>query len=119
MRALVTGASGFVGGVVCHALLERGDEAFALVRREGSAPAGTTAVVGDLADGDSLHAAVVSAAPDVVIHLAAEIATQRSEERIHEVNVLGTQRLVDACLVAPAPPKLVFTSTVVTGEAGG
>jgi nucleoside-diphosphate-sugar epimerase len=119
MRVLVTGASGFVGGVVCRALLDRGDEAIALVRREGSAPAGTAPVVGDLADGASLQAAVAAAAPDVVIHLAAEIATQRSEERIREVNVLGTQRLVDACLAAPAPPKLVFTSTVVTGEAGG
>lgn len=119
MRALVTGASGFVGGVVCRALLDRGDEVLALVRREGSEPAGTTAVRGDLADGASLAAAVAAAAPDVVLHLAAEIASQRSEERIREVNVTGTQRLVDACAAAPAPPKLVFTSTVVTGEAGG
>jgi nucleoside-diphosphate-sugar epimerase len=119
MRALVTGASGFVGGVVCRALLDRGDEVLALVRREGSQPAGTTGVGGDLADGASVAAAVQQAAPDVVFHLAAEIASQKSEARIHEVNVEGTRRLVEACRTAATPPKLVFTSTVVTGEAGG
>lgn len=119
MRALVTGASGFVGGVVCARLLEQGNEVFALVRRDGSAPAGTTAVRGDLADAGSLAAAVSEAAPEVVFHLAAEIASQKSEERIREVNVGGTRRLVEACLAVPASPKLVFTSTVVTGEADG
>jgi nucleoside-diphosphate-sugar epimerase len=119
MRALVTGASGFVGGAVCARLLEPGDEVFALVRRAGSAPAGTTALLGDLGDGAALETAIAAAAPDVVFHLAAEIASQRNEERIREVNVEGTRRLVAACRAAPAPPKLVFTSTVVTGEAGG
>jgi nucleoside-diphosphate-sugar epimerase len=119
MRALVTGASGFVGGVVCRELLERGDEVHALVRREGSAPAGTTAVRGDLSDEASLRAALDAAAPGVVLHLAAEIASQRDEDRIREVNVEGTRRLVEACRAAAAPPKLVFASTVVTGEANG
>jgi nucleoside-diphosphate-sugar epimerase len=119
MRALVTGASGFVGGVVCRALLARRDEVYALVRREGSAPVGTVAVLADLSDGEALRAAVASAAPDVVFHLAAEIASQRSAARIDEVNVAGTRRLVEACAAAAVPPRIVFTSTVVTGEAGG
>lgn len=119
MRALVTGASGFLGGVVCRQLLERGDEVVALVRREGSAPAGTRAVLGDLSDAASLRAALEQVRPDVVFHLAAEIASQRSEERINEVNVEGTRRLVEACRAVDPSPKLVFTSTVVTGEAGG
>src|SRR4051812_9869261 len=76
MRALVTGASGFVGGIVCRRLLERGDEVHALVRRAGPAPAGTTPAPADLSDADALHAAVAAAAPDVVVHLAAEIASQ-------------------------------------------
>ena len=43
MRTLVTGASGFIGGVLSRRLLERGHEVVALVRRPGSEPPGTRA----------------------------------------------------------------------------
>jgi nucleoside-diphosphate-sugar epimerase len=119
MRVLVTGASGFVGGVACGQLRQRGHEVLALVRRPGSEPPGTTAVHADLTDAERLRAAVAEAAPEGVLHLAAEIASQRSEARIDEVNVEGTRRLLDACRAAGAAPKVVFTSTVVTGEADG
>src|ERR671937_1523013 len=118
MRILVTGASGFVGGVVCGELLARGHEVAALVRRPGSEPPGTNAVPADLTDGASLRAAIEEARPDCVIHLAAEIAAQRNEARIREVNVEGTRRLIEACLAA-GRPRVVFASTVVTGDAGG
>ena len=68
MRVLVTGASGFLGGVVCDELLERKHEVHALVRREGSQPPGTAALVGDLTDSGSLQSAVESAAPECVVH---------------------------------------------------
>ncbi|MGD0453281.1 MAG: NAD(P)-dependent oxidoreductase [Solirubrobacteraceae bacterium] len=124
MRALVTGASGFIGGVLCGQLLEREHEVVALVRRPGSEPAGTRRVVCELSDGPGLADALASARPDCVFHLAAEIASQRSERKVREVNVAGTQRLVDACLSLAgsepaAGPRLVFASTVVTGDAHG
>jgi nucleoside-diphosphate-sugar epimerase len=119
MRVLVTGASGFVGGVACAELRRRGHDVCALVRRPGSEPAGTKAVHGDLTDGAALERAVVEAAPEGVLHLGAEIASQRSEARIAEVNVDGTRRLLEACHASGREPKVVFTSTVVTGEAGG
>jgi nucleoside-diphosphate-sugar epimerase len=118
MRVLVTGASGFVGHAACRELLARGHEVRALVRRPGSQPEGTTAVAGDLTDADALGAAVRDAAPEGVVHLAAEIATQRDAERVRDVNVEGMRRLLEAC-AATGAPKVVFASTVVTGEAGG
>jgi nucleoside-diphosphate-sugar epimerase len=118
MRVLVTGASGFVGGVACDVLRDRGHEVHALVRRPGSHPAGTKAVTGDLADGDALAIAVSEASPEVILHLAAEIASQRNEDRIREVNVEGTRRLISAAEAAGVR-RIVFTSTVVTGEADG
>jgi nucleoside-diphosphate-sugar epimerase len=118
MRVLVTGASGFLGGAACARLLADGHEVQALVRRPGSEPAGTTAVAGDFADHSSVATAIAAAEPDVVLHLAAEIASQRSEERIDAVNVAGTRALLDACTKAGSP-RVVFTSTVVTGDAGG
>ncbi|MFL5780731.1 MAG: NAD-dependent epimerase/dehydratase family protein [Thermoleophilaceae bacterium] len=118
MKVLVTGASGFLGHAVCAELRERGHDVEALVRRPGSEPAGTRAVAGDLADGDALARVLDQARPDCVIHLAAEIASQRDEGRIHEVNVEGTRRLLDACAAAGGP-RFVFASTVVTGDARG
>ena len=118
MRVLVTGASGFLGRAACAELRSRGHESVALVRRPGSEPDGTRAVAGDLGDAASVDAAVAEAAPDCVVHLAAEIASQRDPKKIEDVNVGGTQRLIDACL-AHGRPRVVFTSTVVTGDPKG
>jgi nucleoside-diphosphate-sugar epimerase len=124
MRALVAGASGFIGGVLCAQLLEHGHEVAALVRRPGSAPAGTQELVAELSDGEGLARALAGTRPDCVFHLAAEIASQRSERKLREVNVEGTRRLLDACVAladgdAASGPRLVFASTVVTGDAHG
>jgi nucleoside-diphosphate-sugar epimerase len=123
MRVLVTGASGFIGDVLCEELLRRENEVIALVRREGLEPSGTRAVLADLGDGEGLARALAAERPGCVIHLAAEIASQRSQRKLEEVNVHGTKRLLDACLAAgddpAAGPRFVFCSTVVTGDARG
>ena len=118
MRVLVTGASGFIGGFVCAELLRHEHQVVALVRRPGSQPAGTTAVLGDLSTADGLNGVFDSTSVDCVIHLAAEIATQRSAAKINATNINGMRRLIDAC-EKHLVERFVFTSTVVTGEANG
>lgn len=118
MKAFVTGASGFLGHAVCAELRSRDHMVTSLVRRPGSEPDGTTAVQGDLSDQARLTGALRDAAPDCVIHLAAEIATQRDPAKIDEVNVNGTRRLLEACKAA-GQIRFLFVSTVVTGDAGG
>ncbi len=122
MRILVTGASGFIGHVTCAELRQRGHDVDALVRRPGTEPPGTTAVGGDLTS-EGLPEAIARSRPDCVIHLAAEIATQRDESKLQAVNVQGTGQLLDACRALAADgqagPRIVFASTVVTGDAAG
>jgi nucleoside-diphosphate-sugar epimerase len=118
MKVLVTGASGFLGGSVCAELGRREHEPVALVRRPGSCPADVAEVRGDLADAESLRAALADSKPDVVVHLAAEIASQRSAAKIQEANVDGTKRLLEAAESA-GTRRFVFASTVVTGDAHG
>jgi nucleoside-diphosphate-sugar epimerase len=118
MKVLVTGASGFLGGFACAELERRGHEVSALVRTAGSAPTGTTPVVADLTDGTGLTTALAKEQPEAIVHLAAEIATQRDAQRVREVNVEGTRRLLAAAIETGAP-RFLFTSTVVTGDAGG
>ena len=118
MRVLVTGASGFLGHAACSELASRGHEVLALVRRPGSEPPGTTAVSGDLEDGAALDTALASAGPRCVIHLAAEIASQRNASRIQA----GTWTARACCSRPPSKAgveRIVFASTVVTGEADG
>ncbi len=118
MKVLLTGASGFLGRFVAAELSSRGHQVDGLVRRLGSEPVGTTAVAGDLADSGSLQAALAKSTPECVIHLAAEIASQRDPAKILEANVEGTRRLI-AASEAAGVRRMLFTSTVVTGDAGG
>jgi nucleoside-diphosphate-sugar epimerase len=118
MKAFVTGASGFLGHAVCAELASRGHEVSALVRRPGSEPQGTNAVHGDLSRAATLTSALEQIRPDCVIHLAAEIATQRDVHKIDEVNVEGTRRLLSAC-TAVGGMRFMFISTAVTGDADG
>ncbi len=78
MKVLVTGASGFLGGKLCHALLRRGHSVRALVRRTSdlsSLPPPTTdggaleIVYGDVTDYPSLLAAFSGC--HVIFHAAA------------------------------------------------
>jgi nucleoside-diphosphate-sugar epimerase len=123
MRVLITGASGFIGGALSRQLLDGGHDVLALVRRPGTAPAGTAAVVADLGDGAALARTLEQAQPECVFHLAAEIASQRSEAKLRAVNVDGTRRLLQACTAlarnGESGPRFVFCSTVVTGDADG
>jgi GDPmannose 4,6-dehydratase len=72
-RALITGITGQDGGYLTELLQEKGYDVVGLVRPHSDAtvPAGVAVVSGDLADAESLRAAVLDTTPDELYHLAA------------------------------------------------
>ncbi|MFT5680652.1 MAG: dihydroflavonol-4-reductase [Myxococcota bacterium] len=111
MRALVTGASGFIGRILVRQLLDRGDDVVCLVRstsrRDGLEGAGF--VVGDIQDPDSLHTAM--AGVDVVFHLAS-LLKMPWKPAFQTVNVQGTSNIAAAAAAQPTPPTLVIVSSL-------
>lgn len=81
MRALITGINGFVGGHLAEHLLASGSwEVWGLARHPSGAqqPGGAQLVVADLANLEQTSAALESARPDVVFHLAGQSNVPRS-----------------------------------------
>jgi nucleoside-diphosphate-sugar epimerase len=111
-RALVTGATGFIGRHVVRRLLERGDQVRCLVRRQpqnGLASSGVEIVLGDVTRPESLRPVVRGV--DLVFHVAG--ATQVHTSRTYaRVNSEGTRHLAEACARLLTPPKLVYVSSL-------
>ncbi len=116
MKVLVTGASGFVGGAVTQALIERGYSVRALVR-PGSETTALTKMGVELAIGDILdEASLASAMNDVeaLFHVAAVYSySARDSRNTYRVNVDGVRSVLEAAGHAGVN-RAVYTSTVAT-----
>ncbi len=112
MRALVTGATGFVGHYLTAALGAQGDDVFAC-----SGPHDTEAFPLDLSDVATIRAALDLARPDVVFHLAAQTFVPdslESPQTTYETNVVGTANVARAIRdysESERMPRLLFTSS--------
>ena len=118
-RVLVTGATGFLGGHVCTALLERGVAVRGLVRRAGPLlPPGIDAVTaGDLADRAALRAALQGV--EGVIHLAARVhqpTVPGDDAAFRAVNVDGTRTLLEEAIAAGVRDFVFASSVKAVGE---
>ncbi len=103
----VTGATGLLGRAVLRARPGLG-AVRALVRDGSSAPDGVEVVRGHLLDRDALAKLVQGCSG--VLHLAAAMGSSPAEE-MHDINVNGTRRLLEAAEAAGVP-RFVFTSSV-------
>lgn len=118
MRALVTGANGFLGSAIVRALRQRGDEVLAGTRRPAPEleKLGARVVALDLADREALRNAFKNV--ECVFHVAAKTGVWGPRAEYVASNVTGTQNVIATC-EARRVPKLVFTSSpsVVFGGA--
>lgn len=112
-RALVTGATGFIGKQLVEALVARGDEAVCLVRASSDVQRlkqlGAKLVVGDVTQPESLPAAVADI--DVVYHLAG-LTKARSYEDYCRVNEMGVANVLAACAQRSSPPVMILVSSL-------
>lgn len=126
MNVLVTGAAGFLGQRLIHALLARNElrvdgkarpisriTAFDQAAPPAFADTRVRVCTGDLANPAALERAFEGGV-DSVFHLAAVVsgAAEADYDLGLHVNVDGTSALLDACRTQPKPPTFVFASSV-------
>ncbi|HLL53256.1 MAG TPA: NAD-dependent epimerase/dehydratase family protein [Myxococcaceae bacterium] len=116
MRALITGANGFLGHHLARRLTERGDTVRALVRggSDASALSGLDVekVEGDVTRPQSLRAAAEGV--DVVFHLAG-IRRAPTREAYFAVNADGTRAVCEAMVAAGARRLVLCSSLAAVG----
>jgi nucleoside-diphosphate-sugar epimerase len=125
-KIFVSGASGFIGTRLIQALIDRGHEIRALVRRPNPPPPPgydrsnaaplqheqVELVHGDITDRDSLRRAIEGCSR--VFHLAAYAKNwARHNKAFFDMNVQGTRNVLDAAREL-AVKKIVLTSTIMT-----
>ena len=119
---LVTGGCGFVGSRLCARLVADGHEVVILDNVSLGTPANLPAAVAarariveaDVRDVDALRRCMETYQPRTVVHLAAIHfipACNADPRRAIDVNVTGTQALLDACATAGAVEAVVLASS--------
>ena len=112
MTIALTGATGFVGRAVLDEAQRRGVTLRALTRRAQPACEGVQWVTGTLSDDTGLAQLVDGA--EAVIHVAG-LTNSPDPADFHEANVVGTQKLLEACRTARAK-RFVFVSSLSARE---
>lgn len=115
---LVTGAAGFLGSNVCAQLLERGEKVRAFVLEGDKAakyiPEEVEIFYGNLCDKESLEPffTVDEGVSSVCIHVASMVTVNPYYRKlVLDVNVGGTENIVDMCLEHKECQKLVYVSS--------
>jgi len=113
MKVLLTGGSGFVGGQLAKALVARGDQVVAMVRRsskvDGLKGLGIRIAVADLHTGDGVAEAAEGV--DAVQHVAG-VTKARTEEDYLRGNAETTRMLASVLSRLKHPPRLVICSSL-------
>lgn len=119
LRALVSGAGGFLGPAVCERLRAQGWHVLALLRKRRAGPWDET-VEHTLAEGKDLR---LAGPIDAVLHLAgrahALTETPGEEEAYFRTNVGGTEELLKASQRAGVRRFVLFSSVKAHGEETG
>ena len=123
-RVFVTGHTGFKGSwmvawlrragavVTGYSLAPEADRPSLFVL--AGAERGITSVIGDIRDGAALAAAMTAAAPEIVMHMAAQSLVRRSyREPVDTIatNVVGTAMVLEATRAVPSVKAIVVVTS--------
>lgn len=127
MNVLITGGAGFIGSNMAARRLDCGDKVtiydnLSRPRTDHnlawlqSLPAASRLrfVRGDIRDVAALSAAVDAARPDLIVHMASQVAVTMSvtdPRHDFEVNAWGTFNVLEAARRTPNPPAVFYAST--------
>ena len=111
LRALVTGATGFIGAHLCRRLEEAGETVFTVSRR---ATSGSRHVVADLTDPVEARRVIEQTAPDVVYHLASAVTGARDLAAVWPTFAAnaGSAVAVMAAAAAAGCPRVVLAGSM-------
>ncbi len=124
MKFLITGGCGFLGSNIAAEIIKRGEELFLFdnLYRSGSEKnlgwlktrGRLTYIHGDIRNEGDVSRAVKAASPDVVFHLAGQVAMTTSIQNPRldfEVNALGTLNLLEAVRKLAPKAAVIYSST--------
>lgn len=118
MQICITGATGFLGGYVAEACVERGHQVSALVQPGWDSSLLSSIGVelhnADLRDRDSLQRGLTGC--DLILHVAAKVGDWGSWRDFCEVNVEGSKNLYEAAVAVGVPRAVHVSSTAVYGK---
>lgn len=113
-KVFLTGHTGFKGGWLSLWLQQLGAEVTGYALQAPTVPSlfevanvaqGMISIIGDIRDADALSGAMREAAPDIVIHMAAQPLVRRSYANpveTYSTNVMGTVNLLEAVRQTPS-----------------
>ncbi|MBR3952188.1 MAG: NAD-dependent epimerase/dehydratase family protein [Oscillospiraceae bacterium] len=115
---LVTGAAGFLGSTTCRQLIKEGKKVRGFVLPNDPAakylPEEVEVIYGDLCDKESVEKffAVPEGTESICLHIASIVTvTPEYNQKVVDVNVGGTNNIIDAVLSHPECRKLVYCSS--------
>ncbi len=125
MKIFLTGGTGFIGRPLTKALLGRGWDVIALVRKTDSLQSralsrmGAQLAIGNITDRESMRAAMDGA--DMVVHSAGHFeygVNKAGRERMRTVNVSGTENVLKLARELGIPRTVYVSSLQAFGETG-